>query len=131
KAFAEKVGRLIVVQDATATEEAQGNAAKELADDVVDLLTDHGKPAPVFLVCANRGLLSRTLREAFINWGGDENMTKLIVELIRASGLGTEALGGRPPCWPLAVDPRVACWPLDLESLLVGPTAMTTFDQTF
>jgi hypothetical protein len=131
KTFAEKVGRLIVVQDATATEEAQGNAARELADDVVDLLTDHASPLPVFLVCANRGLLSRTLREAFINWGGDENMTKLIVELIRASSLGTEALGGRPICWPLAVDPRVACWPLDLESLLVGPTAMTTFDQTF
>jgi hypothetical protein len=129
--FAEKIGRLIVVQDATATEEAQGNAAKELADDVVDLLTDDGKPAPVFLVCANRGLLSRALREAFVRWGGDENMTKLIVDLIRASSLGAEALGGRPACWPLTSDSRVACWPLDLESLLVGPSGMTPFDQTF
>lgn len=129
KTFAEKIGRLIVVQDATATEDAQGNAARELADDVVDLLTDHASPLPVFLVCANRGLLSRTLREAFVHWGGDENMTKLIVELIRASSLGTEALGGRPHCWPLALDPRVACWPLDLESLLVGESGMTVFEQ--
>lgn len=38
-AFASKVGRLIVVQDATATESAAGNAAKELADDLADLFT--------------------------------------------------------------------------------------------
>lgn len=130
-AFSEKVGRLIVVQDATATEDAQGNAARELAYDVADLLTDDSNPSPVFLVCANRGLLTRTLREAFENWGGDETMTKLIVELIKASGLGTETLGGRPACWPLAAYPRIACWPLDLESLLVGTGGTTPFDQAF
>jgi len=131
KTFAEKVGRLIVVQDATATEQAEGNAARELADDIVDLLTDNAKPLPVFLVCANRGLLSRILREAFVHWGGDKNVTKLIVDLIRASSLGTEALAGRPACWPLASNPRIACWPLDLESLLVGQTAVTPFEQIF
>jgi hypothetical protein len=126
-AFAQRVRRLIVVQDATATEQADGNAARELADDIVDLLTDGQNPAPVFLVCANRGLLSRALREAFVHWGGDEKVTKLIVELIRASSLGTEALAGRPACWPLAANPRVACWPLDLESLLVAGTPDTPF----
>ncbi len=130
--FAEKVGRLVVVQDATATEDAHGNAAQELANDVVDLLTlAHSEPLPVFVVCANRGLLSRALREAFLHWGGDEDVTKFISELIRASSLGTEALEGRADCWPLAVDPRVACWPLDLESLLVGPIGQTPFDQLF
>jgi hypothetical protein len=131
KAFAENVGRLIVVQDATASEDPMGNAARELADDIVDLLTTGTNPSPVFLACANRGLLSRALREAYIKWGGDANLTRLIVDLIRASSLGTEALAGRPTCWPLSSNARVACWPLDLESLLVGPDGATVFDHVF
>jgi hypothetical protein len=131
KSFAENVGRLIVVQDATASEDPMGNAARELADDIVDLLTAGTQPIPVFIACANRGLLSRALREAYINWGGDANLTKLIVDLIRATSLGTEALSGRPTCWPLGTNARVACWPLDLESLLVGPAGATAFDHIF
>jgi hypothetical protein len=131
-AFAEKVGRLVIVQDATATEDAEGNAARELADDIVDLLTvDRSKLLPVFLVCANRGLLSRALREAFLHWGGAKDVTQLIVELIRASSLGADALEGRPQCWPLESEPHVACWPLDLESLLVGQSGQTPFDRIF
>src|SRR5262245_53936003 len=37
--FATKVGRLVIIQDATATESALGDAANELAHDLADLLT--------------------------------------------------------------------------------------------
>jgi hypothetical protein len=128
-AFAQRVGRLIVVQDATATQLAQGNAARELAEDLVDLLTTPPATPPVCIVCANRGLLSRALREAYVHWGGDKEVTRLIVDLIRASSLGTESLATRPSCWPLSSEPRVACWPLDLESLLVAGQGPSPFEQ--
>jgi hypothetical protein len=62
--FAAKVGRLMVVQDATATESAFGNAANELANDLADLVTTPvTPPMPVFIACANRGLLARAMNE--------------------------------------------------------------------
>ena len=52
-AFTANVGRLMVIQDATATENAMGNAARELADDLADLLTcPSTPPMPVFVACA-------------------------------------------------------------------------------
>lgn len=118
--FATRVGRLLIVQDATATDDALGNAAHELALDVADLLTSPGNPQPVFIACANRGLLTRALKEAVGVWGTSNVVTELLSELIRVSGLGIEALASqRRPCWPLESHPHVACWPLDLESLLV------------
>lgn len=117
--FPKRVGRLIVVQDATAADEADGNAAKQLADDVLDLLTTPEEPVPVFVACTNRGLLARALKEAFVDFRGDSRATKLFAELIRASSLGFETLrGNRPGCWPLHSFTDVACWPLDQESLL-------------
>ncbi len=118
--FAQRVGKLVVVQDATATDDAPGNAAKQLAIDVLDLLTTPETTVPVFIACTNRGLLSRALKEAFIEWKGDSPATKLFGEIIRASSLGLETLRSRPRCWPLQADKRVACWPLDQESLLLA-----------
>jgi hypothetical protein len=118
-AFAAKVGRLMVVQDATATESAHGNAANELAVDLADLITTPDTaPLPVFIACANRGLLARAMNEAYRAFGND--VTRLFANLIQASSLGRDTLEGRKPCWPIATDPRFACWPLDVESLLVG-----------
>jgi hypothetical protein len=119
--FAAKVGRLLVVQDATATESALGNAAEELALDLADLITSPSTPPmPVFIACANRGLLARAMNEAFRIFGPNNDVTKLLANLIQASSLGRETLEGRKTCWPLEIDSRFACWPLDVESLLVG-----------
>jgi hypothetical protein len=118
--FATHVGRLVIVQDATATENALGNAAQELARDLADLMTTpESPPMPVFVACANRGLLARAMNEAFHEFGQDNEVTKLLANVIQASSLGRETLAGRKPCWPLEADPRFACWPLDVESLLV------------
>lgn len=117
--FAQRVGRLIVVQDATATDNAFGNAAKQLATDVLDLLTTPETPVPVFVACTNRGLLARALKEAFIDFKGASPATRLFSELIRASSLGLETFKGtRLICWPLPTFSNVACWPLDQEGLL-------------
>ncbi len=120
--FNAKLGRLIVVQDATATENAQGNAARELADDVADLLTaPQGSPQPVFVACANRGLLARAMNEAFRDFGPDNPVTRLLANVIQVSTVASDTLIGLKPCWPLESDPRFACWPLDVESLLAVP----------
>lgn len=121
KEFHSRVVRLIVVQDATATDEALGDSAKQFVDDILDLLTSAEKPAPVFVACANRGLLARSLKEARTSDVGDE-VINLLEKLITASSLGVETLVSertRPSCWPLYEMPNVACWPLDLESLLL------------
>jgi hypothetical protein len=130
EAFADKVGRLLVVQDATATETALGNAAQELADDVADLITSPSTPPmPVFIACANRGLLARAMNEAFKTFGPGNEVTRLFANLIQASSLGRETLEGRKDCWPVEIDRRFACWPLDVESLLVQDSSVVPFDQ--
>lgn len=119
--FHSKIARLIVVQDATATDDALGDSAKQFVDDILDLLTTTDKPAPIFVACANRGLLARSLKEARISDAGDE-VIDLLEKLITASSLGVGTLVSertRPSCWPLYEMPGVACWPLDLESLLL------------
>jgi hypothetical protein len=121
--FANRVGRLIVIQDATATDDALGNAALQLANDISDLMNGQEVPMPLFVACANRGILARALREARQQWGAENRVTELIAELIRASSIGYEASLSkqhRLACWPLASDSRIACWPLDLESLIVA-----------
>jgi hypothetical protein len=126
--FAAKIHRLIVVQDATATETAAGNAAGELADDLADLFTcPPTPPLPVFVACANRGLLARAMNEAVRTYGDANPVTRLLAHVIQASSLGHETLAGRKRCWPLEDDDRFACWPLDVESLLAdghGPSPL-------
>jgi len=119
--FRNKVGRIIIVQDATATDSALGNSARHLFDDILDLMTTAEDPPPVFVACANRGLLARCLKEAQASDLGRE-VTQLLESIIQASSLGVTTLVDdkhRPGCWPLDDWPQVACWPLDLESLLV------------
>jgi hypothetical protein len=126
--FAAKVGRLMVVQDATATETAPGNAANELALDLADLITTPATPPmPVFIACANRGLLARAMNEAFRTFGQSNEVTQLLAGVIQASSLGRETLEGRKPCWPIDVDSRFACWPLDVETLLVSDSPDAPF----
>lgn len=127
--FNETVGRLIVVQDATATDTATGNAAKELADDLADLVTSPSTPPmPIFIACANRGLLARAMNEAVRSFGSNNEVTRLLASVIQASSLGLETLTGRKACWPLEGDDRFACWPLDVDSLLVDGNGTTPLD---
>lgn len=127
--FSGKIGRLLIVQDATATESATGNAAKELADDLADLITSPpGPPLPVFVACANRGLLARAMNEAVRAFGENNDVTRLLANVIQASSLGLETLAGRKPCWPLETDDRFACWPLDVESLLANGVAPSSLE---
>lgn len=130
--FSTKVGRLMVVQDATATDSAQGNAASELANDLTDLLTlPSSDPMPVFVTCANRGLLARAMNEAYRDLGKDNEVTRLLASVIQASSLGTDTLSGLKPCWPLEADGRFACWPLDVESLLASGPQPAPLDLIF
>jgi hypothetical protein len=128
-AFTANVGRLMVIQDATATESAMGNAARELADDLADLLTCPATPpVPVFVACANRGLLARTMNEAVRGFGPNNEVTTLLASVIQASSLGLETLARRKQCWPLETDERFACWPLDVESLASNDTTPSPLD---
>ena len=115
--FHKSVGRLVVVQDASASERPNETAAGKLVDYIEDLLT-HQHPSPVFVCCANRGLLASTLKLATT-----PQVEVFLRTIVQATGLGREALSrSRPSCWPLEIPEvtpgLVACWPLDLETLI-------------
>ncbi len=122
--FAQAVGRLIIVQDASATSEATGDAAQDLAVDLASLVhgsSSHDRPIPLFLCCANRGLLVRAMAAT-----DDQHVLDLLGRIVRATGLSADALSSPADCWPLDTDgldlpaeDLVATWPLDLESLMV------------
>ncbi|MHB8618716.1 MAG: hypothetical protein ACYDAG_03955 [Chloroflexota bacterium] len=127
QSFVQRVGRLIIVQDASASDRPMDDAAAVLAsflDDLLDLLTSP-PPLPLFVCCVNRGLLARALRSAQQS-GASPELLELVRDLVRATALGSDALSGeRLSCWPIEVaggnlDGLVACWPLDVESLLLG-----------
>jgi hypothetical protein len=58
------------------------------------------------------------MNEAFREFGNNNEVTRLLANVIQASSLGSETLLRRKSCWPLETDERFACWPLDVESLL-------------
>jgi hypothetical protein len=128
--FHKQVGRLVVVQDASASEEPGQDAAAILVDSILDLLTSPHQET-VFICCVNRGLLARSLKRAARRVQEDseyQEVIDLLRQLIRTTSLGKEALvpdRDRPPCWPLdktgSLQGRIACWPLDMESLLLSP----------
>jgi hypothetical protein len=140
-AFSHRVGNLIIIQDASASDDSSKDAAEALAEDLLRLLTDPrqpNEPIPVLLCCANRGLLARTLMAA-VDIGTE--VVDLMEAVIRASGLGEEALQkDRPKCWPVEaptfaksfpeLSDAIACWPLDMESLLLGYDKMQTAAET-
>jgi hypothetical protein len=116
--FHARVKKLILIQDASASDHPEADAAKELVDDVADLLTSSESELPVFVCSANRGLLSRALARAHEEYPGS-SVVRALEEIARATALGLEALSGtQPACWPLETDRRFACWPLDVESLV-------------
>jgi hypothetical protein len=123
--FSERVGRLIIIQDASAGERPASDAAEELVSRLVDLLTSKSTEG-VLICCINRGLLARALAVTYGVWSGDTELVQLLKTLIGATALGSEALREeRPTSWPLGLPAehplsgKVACWPLDIDSLLL------------
>ena len=126
--FKEKIQRLIVVQDASASNNPRSDAANEIVNKIADLATHPPSLLlPVFICCINRGLLARALTVAHKDWGSGNEVVRIIEALIEATAMRQETLSenkDRPPCWPLNLDiseveKQVCCWPLDVESLLL------------
>jgi hypothetical protein len=113
--FEGSIGRLVIVQDASAMD-TQGDSGQALVDDLVELSPIEPNRSPIYLCCVNRGVLADACRRAYQGGPNSRTFTTLrsVIEAT-AFRLGTYS-GPRPTCWPLA-DGRVACWPLDVSSL--------------
>lgn len=130
----EKLRSLIIVQDASAVDGPDKAAEDPLIEDLADLVTFPTGQEPVFICCANRGLVARA-RAAIqtkksLSWLNDPRVTELLTQLLIATGLGPGALAtDRPQCWPLDLDRRFAAWPLDLDSIIKTENETSPFEQ--
>ncbi len=130
----EKLQGLIVVQDASAVDGPGQAAEGPFVNDLADLVTLGTGQEPVYICCANRGLVARALsaiqeKESF-TWLNDPLVTELLTQLLTATGLGPDALAeDRPQCWPLEHDSRFAAWPLDLDSIITANSGTSPFEQ--
>ncbi len=109
------------MQDASASEEPDGDAAMQLVETLSGILA--AEERVLFLCCINRGVLARCRVLA-----SRDPRHGLVAEFATRLGEAT-AIGGAAAasaCWPLSSAPaglegRVACWPMDTESLLLAP----------
>ena len=128
------IRRLILIQDASAVDQPDGNAEALLIKDLADLFTSPSGQEPIFICCANRGLLARSLSAIRSTpehqWLNIPSVTDLLSQLLLTTGLGPEALRtDRPGCWPLEYDRRFAAWPLDLDSLISSDDGQSPFER--
>lgn len=125
--LAKNIRALVVIQDASAVNGPGAKAEEELVDDLLDLATSPVGKEPVFICCANRGLVARA-RTALqtlerYEWARESDIAQLLSRLLTATGLGTSSLSiDRPSCWPIelvnsGLDKKFAAWPLDLDSI--------------
>lgn len=130
----ERLRSLTIIQDASAVDGPDQVAEDPLIEDLADLFTSPEGQEPVFICCANRGLVARA-RSAIetkksLEWLNDPEVTMLLTRLLTATGVGQAALATvRPNCWPLEDDPRFAAWPLDLDSIITSVTGESPFEQ--
>lgn len=130
----EELKGLIIVQDASAVDGPRQTAEEPFINDLAELVFSETGQEPVYICCANRGLIARALsaiqeKESFI-WLNDPLVTKLLTQLLTATGLGPGALGDdRPQCWPLEHDSRFGAWPLDLDSIISADSGASPFEQ--
>ena len=133
-AFQEHLRRLIIIQDASAVDKPDQNAEDTLIEDLADVITAPEGQEPVFICCANRGLVARARSaiqesESF-QWLSDSPIPGILSQLLTATGIGPDALAAnRPMCWPLECDPRFAAWPLDLDSIVLTDTGGSHLGQ--
>ena len=130
----EKIRRLIIIQDASAVDGPDEIAENSLIEDLADLITCPVGNEPVFICCANRGLIARARStiegKELLDWLNVPEVTKLLTQLLTATGLGPGALAfDRPQCWPLEHDKRFAAWPLDLDSIIATNSDISPFEQ--
>lgn len=116
--FESKVGKLEVVQDASAMDEP-GDSADALVEDMARLVTAPATRRTLYLCCVNRGVLASACRKAYSRGASDPAFIALKLVIDSASFRTGSSSANRPPCWPTS-DGRIACWPLDSESLFEG-----------
>lgn len=106
--------RLIVVQDASATDTARPalSPADLFLEDLEEYVLGNGRSA--YLACVNRGILDDAMIAAVE--GGRTRVASVVEATIRAVGMSADPV----PCWPLAGNPDVAIWPMDVESLITS-----------
>lgn len=121
--FERSIKKVIIIQDASAVDGPTDSAEEMLSRDLANLMTIPASEEPIFICCANRGLIARTV--AFLqNQPGDlgdfaDTIVPLLTEVLEATGLGIDSMSTNPKqCWPLREEPTFACWPLDLDSLI-------------
>ena len=132
--FHERIRSLIIVQDASAVDGPNQVAEDPLIEDLANLVTCPAGQEPVFICCANRGLVARALSaiqsKESLEWLDDPEITEILTQLLTATGLGPGALAtDRPRCWPLEHDQRFAAWPLDLDSIITTYADVSPFEQ--
>ena len=128
----DRLRRLIIIQDASAVDGPNQMAEKALIDDLEDLITCPPEDEPVFICCANRGLVARACStiQATRSHGWLSDVAEILTQLLIATGLGPGALAtDRPGCWPLQRDTRFAAWPLDLDSIIAADGETSPFEQ--
>ena len=132
--FDEQIRRLLLIQDASAVDGPDQSAEEGLINDLGDLFTSPAGQEPVFICCANRGLIARA-RSAIqsrpkLQWLNTPQVTELLTQILTATGLGPSSLAvSRPPCWPLEHDPRFAAWPLDLDTIVASQAGVSPVEQ--
>ena len=129
----DKLNGLTIVQDASAVDGPHQTAEDPFIDDLTELVLSQTGQEPVYICCANRGLIARALsaiqERDSLTWLNDPMVTQLLTQLLTATGLGPGALGDdRPQCWPLEHDSRFAAWPLDFDSLISTDSGVPPFE---
>jgi hypothetical protein len=124
--LASRVGRLIIVQDASSAESRNDDAAAILVAELSQLVSSE-EPF-LYICCVNRGVLARARSTR-----ADDSPTQKAVSILSRVADVTSVAGitatGEDSSWPVQVgDPSlegmVAAWPLDLESLLDSHAAV-------
>ena len=129
-----RVRKLLLIQDASAVDGPDQTAEEQVLNDLGDLVTSPAGQEPVFICCANRGLIARA-RSAIqsrpnLQWLNSPEVTGLLTYILTATGLGPSALTvKRPRCWPLEYDSRFAAWPLDLDTIVVSQAGSSPVEE--
>lgn len=124
--FANTIGKLWLVQDASAADQPDSNVAENMSSLLSDLIEDAMINEALLFCCANRGVLSDAAR-----YEGDSVNSADLRKIIDSIQDNTEIArvrdqGHALQCWPLPDEATqmiksVYAWPMDLESICETP----------